>query len=397
MARRAKGEGTLRKRSDNRWEGWFDIGKDENGKIKRISVTAKTKTECQEKLKLAQAKYEEEQKILSTHNYLTESDPTLEKWYEIWINTFCKGVIKEYTVYGYASRFKLYILPKFGKMKLSEISTVACQQFLVDLLNNGRIKDREKKGPSLSIYTVKGIQRTLSVCLEKAVDEGLLIKNPVSKVNLPIKNKPEMKTLKKEEIGAFLEETKNSGCYEFYYLELATGMRLGEICALEWTDLDVENKTISVNKSVRKINGQLIITTPKTKSSNRTIHINDDLVDLLLAMKERQIESKYIFPSPDTGEIRDTSAVTRKLHRIQERAGLPKIRFHDLRHTFATLTLEAGVDVKTVSHMLGHTDAGFTMNTYMHVTDDMQKNAADKMKDVIENSSKNTKKIKFPA
>ena len=79
MARRAKGEGTLRKRSDNRWEGWFDIGKDENGKIKRISVTAKTKTECQEKLKLAQAKYEEEQKILSTHNYLTESDPTLEK------------------------------------------------------------------------------------------------------------------------------------------------------------------------------------------------------------------------------------------------------------------------------------------------------------------------------
>ena len=397
MARRAKGEGTLRKRSDNRWEGWFDIGKDENGKIKRISVTAKTKTECQEKLKLAQAKYEEEQKILSTHNYLTESDPTLEKWYEIWINTFCKGVIKEYTTYGYEQRFKLYILPVFGKMKLSEISTVSCQQFLVDLLNNGRIKDREKKGPSLSIYTVKGIQRTLSVCLEKAVDEGLLIKNPVSKVNLPIKNKPEMKTLKKEEIGAFLEETKNSGCYEFYYLELATGMRLGEICALEWTDLDVENKTISVNKSVRKINGQLIITTPKTKSSNRTIRINDDLVDLLLAMKERQIESKYIFPSPDTGEIRDTSAVTRRLHRIQERAGLPKIRFHDLRHTFATLTLEAGVDVKTVSHMLGHTDAGFTMNTYMHVTDDMQKNAADKMKDVIENSGKNTKKIKFPA
>ena len=141
----------------------------------------------------------------------------------------------------------------------------------------------------------------------------------------------------------------------------------------------------------------MILTTPKTNSSTRTIRINDDLVDLLLAMKEKQIESKYIFPSPETGEIRDTSAVTRKLHRIQERAGLPKIRFHDLRHSFATLTLEAGVDVKTVSHMLGHTDAGFTMNTYMHVTDDMQKNAADKMKEVIENSSKDTKKIKFPA
>ena len=397
MARRAKGEGTLRKRTDGRWEGWFNIGKDENGKIKRKSVTAKTKTECQEKLKQAQAKYEEEQKILSSHNYLTDSDPTLEKWYEIWINTFCKGVIKEYTVYGYEQRFELYILPEFGKMRLSEISTVACQQFLVNLLNNGRIRSRKTKGPSLSYYTVKGVQRTLNGCLEKAVDEGILDKNPCSKVKLPPAEKPEMKTLKKEELGAFLEETKNCGCYEFYYLELTTGMRLGEICALEWSDLDVENKTISVNKSVRKIKGELIITTPKTKSSIRTIRINDDLVDLLLEMKERQINSKYIFPSPETGEIRDTSAVTRKLHRIQERAGLPKIRFHDLRHTFATLTLEAGVDVKTVSHMLGHTDAGFTMNTYMHVTDDMQKNAADKMKNLIENSGKNTKKIRFPA
>ncbi|MBQ8981600.1 MAG: site-specific integrase [Eubacterium sp.] len=397
MARRAKGEGTLRKRKDGRWEGWFNIGKDETGKTKRISVTAKTKTECQEKLKQAQAKYEEEQKILSSHNYLTESDPTLERWYEIWLNTFCKGVIKEYTVHGYASRFELYILPEFGKMKLSEISTVACQQFLVDLLNNGRIRSRDTKGGALSIYTVKGVQRTLNVCLEKAVDEGLIVKNPCSKVKLPITNKPEMKTLKKEELSAFLEETKRSGCYEFYYLELTTGMRLGEICALEWTDLDTVNKTISVNKSVRKLDGKLIITTPKTKSSIRTIRIADELVDLLLAMKERQIESTYIFPSPDTGGPRDTSAVTRKLHRIQERAGLPKIRFHDLRHTFATLTLEAGVDVKTVSHMLGHTDAGFTMNTYMHVTDDIQKNAADKMKNLIENSGKNTKKIKFPA
>ena len=397
MARRAKGQGTIRKRKDGRWEGWFNIGKDENGKVKRISVTAKTKTECQEKLIKAQEKYYEEQKILATHNYLTESDPTLETWYEIWINSFCKGVIKDYTVYGYSRRFELYILPEFGKMKLSKISTVACQQFLVELLNNGRIRARTKKGAGLSIYTVKGVQRTLSVCLEKAVDEGLLNKNPVSKVNLPIKNKPEMKTLKKEELGAFLEETKNSGCYEFYYLELTTGMRLGEICALTWSDLDVKNKTISVNKSVRKIKGELIITTPKTKSSNRTIRINDDLVDLLIAMKDNQIESEYIFPSPETGGPRDTSAVTRRLHRIQERAGLPKIRFHDLRHTFATLTLEAGVDVKTVSHMLGHTDAGFTMNTYMHVTDDMQKNAADKMKTLIENSGKSAEIIEFPA
>ena len=397
MARRAKGEGTIRKRKDGRWEGWFNIGKDENGKVKRISVTAKTKTECQDKLKTAQEKYREEQSILSTHNYLTDSDPTLETWYGIWLDSFCKGVIKDYTIRGYESRFKMYILPAFGKMKLSEISTVACQQFLVNTLNNGRIKDREKKGPALSLSTVTGIRRTLNSCLQKAVDEGILIKNPCSKVKLPAGSKPEMKTMKKEELGAFMEEAKRSGCYEFYYLELSTGLRLGEICALEWSDLDVKNKTISVKRSAQKIKGEIVISTPKTKSSIRTIRINDDLVDLLLAMKERQIESKYIFPSPETGGVRDLPAVTRKLHRIQERAGVQQIRFHDLRHTFATLTLEAGVDVKTVSHMLGHTDAGFTMNTYMHVTDDMQKKAADKMKTLIENSNKSGEVIEFPA
>ncbi len=98
-----------------------------------------------------------------------------------------------------------------------------------------------------------------------------------------------------------------------------------------------------------------------------------------------------------TGEIRDTSAVTRRLHRIQDRAGVPRIRFHDLRHSFATLSLEQGMDIKTVSHMLGHTDAGFTMNTYMHVTDNMQQSVADTMGTLLDSSVKDSKIVKFPA
>lgn len=384
MARRTKGEGTLRKRKDGRWEGWFNIGKDENGKTKRKSVTAKTKSECQEKLNKAREEYLKEQSVLSSHTYLTDSDPTLNEWYEIWINTFCKNVIKDYTVQGYAQRFRIYILPELGKLKLSEISTVICQQFLINLYNDGRERGRSKKGNGLSYGTVKGIQRTLSVCMQKAVDEELINKNPCSKVKLPNAEKPEMKTLKKEELTAFLEETKRSGCYEFYYLELTTGMRLGEICALEWNDLSLENKTITVNKAVQKIKGEVKINTPKTKSSIRTIKLCDECIRLLSELKANQIpKSKYIFPSSVTGEIRDTSAVTRRLHRIQDRAGVPRIRFHDLRHSFATLSLEQGMDIKTVSHMLGHTDAGFTMNTYMHVTDSMQENVANTMGNLL--------------
>lgn len=108
-------------------------------------------------------------------------------------------------------------------------------------------------------------------------------------------------------------------------------------------------------------------------------------------------KSKYIFPSSVTGEIRDTSAVTRRLHRIQDRAGVPRIRFHDLRHSFATLSLEQGMDIKAVSHMLGHTDAGFTMNTYMHVTDNMQQSVADTMGTLLDSSVKDSKIVKFPA
>lgn len=116
-------------------------------------------------------------------------------------------------------------------------------------------------------------------------------------------------------------------------------MRLGEICALEWNDLDLENKTITVNKAVQKIKGEVKINTPKTKSSIRTIRLCDECIRLLSELKANQItKSKYIFPSSVTGGIKDTSAVTRRLHRIQDRAGVPRIRFHDLRHPYVKHT-----------------------------------------------------------
>ena len=128
----------------------------------------------------------------------------------------------------------------------------------------------------------------------------------------------------------------------------------------------------------------LQVSPPKTKSSIRKISISDECVNLLKVMRGKQrLDQKLLFPSTITDYYRDPDAVTRKLHRMLSRAGLPDIRFHDLRHSFATLSLEQGMDIKTVSHMLGHTDAGFTMNTYMHVTDAMQQNVADTMSNLI--------------
>lgn len=400
MAKRNNGEGTITKRKDGRWEGRYYTGEVVNGKRVRKNVLAKTKAECKEKLNKAIADNANRMRIIERCNFLTNPEPTLEEWSRIWFESFCAASVKEYTRNSYQSYFDRYILPNLGGMKIKDISTVSCQQFLMKMYTSGRTRNVEKKGKGLSAKTVKDIKIALQTCLQKAEDEGLIESNPCRKVQLPKAPPKEMQTLKANELGAFLQETKDSGCYEFYILEITTGLRLGEILALTWDDLDIKNKTISVNKQVQRIKSELKITTPKTASSIRTVALCDECFNQLIMLRSRQrLDTKLIFPSPITGGLRDPSSVTRKLHRMQKRAGVPQIRFHDLRHSFATLSLEQGMDIKTVSHMLGHTDAGFTMNTYMHVTDNMQQTVANAMQSLItetENKQKN-KLIHFSA
>ena len=400
MAKRNNGEGTITKRKDGRWEGRYYTGEIVNGKRVRKNVLAKTKAECKEKLNKAIAENDKRQRIISRCDFLTNPEPTLEEWSRIWFESFCAASVKEYTRNSYQNYFDRYILPNLGGMKIKDISTVSCQQFLMKMYTSGRTRNVEKKGNGLSAKTVKDIKIALQTCLQKAEDEGLIDTNPCRKVQLPKDAPKEMQTLKANELSAFMNEARDSGWYEFYYLEITTGLRLGEILALTWDDLDIKNKKISVNKQVQRIGSELKITTPKTTSSIRTVALCDECFNQLILLRSRQrLDTKLIFPSPITGGLRDPSSVTRKLHRMQKRAGVPQIRFHDLRHSFATLSLEQGMDIKTVSHILGHTDAGFTMNTYMHVTDNMQQTVANAMQSLItetENKQKN-KLIHFSA
>lgn len=384
MARRNNGEGSITKRKAGRWEGRYYTGEVNNGKRVRKNVLAKTKAECKEKLDKAIAENEKQQQIMNRCNFLTNPEPTLEEWSKVWFESFCIASMKEYTLNSYKGYFKNYILPNLGGMKIKDISTVTCQQFLMKMFTSGRKRNVEKKGKGLAAKTVKDIKIALQTCLQKAVDEEIIPNNPCKKVQLPKDEPKEMQTLKANELAAFLQETKDSSCYEFYLLEITTGLRLGEILALTWDDLDMKNKTISVNKQVQRIKSELKATTPKTAASIRKISICDECLNQLIILRSRQrLNTKLIFPSPITNGYRDPSSITRKLHRMQKRAGVPQIRFHDLRHSFATLSLEQGMDIKTISHMLGHTDAGFTMNTYMHVTDSMQQTVANAMGNLI--------------
>ena len=382
MSKRSNGEGTLRKRKDGRWEGRYNAGVDENGKKKVKYILAKSQAECKEKLRAAIAEYNEEQAMLARCDFLNNPNPTLKEWSEIWLENFCKAAVRQGTYENYKFFFRTYINPSLGSIELKSLSTVNCQQFLMKMFTEGRIRGKENQG--LSARTVRDIKIALHSCLQKAVDEELISKNPCSKVKLPEDKPKEMKTLSANNLAAFLNEARESDCYELYYLVISTGMRRGEILALEWNDIDFKAKTISVSKQLQRTPEGLQVSPPKTKSSIRKISISDECVNLLKVMRGKQrLDQKLLFPSPITDGYRDPDAVTRKLHRMLRRAGLPDIRFHDLRHSFATLSLEQGMDIKTVSHMLGHTDAGFTMNTYMHVTDAMQQNVADTMSNLI--------------
>lgn len=162
-----------------------------------------------------------------------------------------------------------------------------------------------------------------------------------------------------------------------FYLELTTGLRKGELVALLWDDLDTEQRIISVSKQAAVRDGKITITRPKTETSIRKISVPQEAVDLLVQEHEKHPDNPYMFPSPKTGEMYHPDSVVNIHKKILKDAGLEHIRFHDLRHTFATHTLTSGVDAKTLSSILGHTNASFTLDTYTHVTTDMQKQASD--------------------
>ena len=169
--------------------------------------------------------------------------------------------------------------------------------------------------------------------------------------------------------------------YEMYYIELATGLRRGELLGLKWQDIDWKNGIIKVRRQVARVDGEIVEAPLKTKNSYRAVTISQQAIEVLKIQK-RNTNDEYVFPSPNGGPISPDS-VNNMLKRVLARAGIPKVRFHDLRHTFATIALQSGVDIKTVSSMLGHFSAGFTLDTYAHVTTSAQKEAAETMGQVL--------------
>lgn len=370
--KRKNGEGTIRLRKDGRWEGRIVIGYDENGLPKTKNVLAKTKGECIEKLKALKST------ITPDTPVKLKADMPFGEWLDHWYETYCKPNARPATQRTYEGYIRLYLHPRLGSIPLNKVTTSDIQQMCTWMMTEARLDQKNGDG-GLSDSQVRNCYSLCDRVLEKAVAEKLIARNPAKGCKLPSDRPEEMKVLSREDMQKVLIQAKEENYYELFLLEFATGLRLGELMALQWNDVDLVTGELRINKQVNLVGSKLVISEPKTKAAVRTLILPPSVKKVLAEYKTR-VNSRWLFPSPKKEDLPIIpSAVSRRLHTLLEHAGCEQVRFHDLRHTFATNALAHGMDIKTLSTILGHVSSATTLNTYSHVTDEMRKRAAVKI------------------
>lgn len=364
--RRPSGDGMVRKRDDGRWEGRIVVGHKENGDSIFHYVSAKTQKALLEKLHKSINEYD-------GADLTEDSRMTLGQWLDIWLKECAEPSVRPSTYVGYCGYAERSLKPYLGSKQISKITSADVQTLYRKLQQEGSVD-----GGALSPAAVRRIHGVLHQALNAAVDRHLIVKNPTDDVTLPKRVSAAKTILNDKQLERFMEAIKaDERWHDFFYLEITTGLRRGEICGLMWTDFDAAKGTMTVRRTLHnKEGGGYYVGETKTGAGRRIIKLPPSTVQLLSERKRTSI-SQWIFPNPIHPEdpIMPNSGYTR-MKKLLAEAGLPDMRFHDLRHTFATHALTSGVDAKTLSGILGHTKTSFTLDTYTHVTGDMHRKAS---------------------
>jgi len=372
-------KGHIRQRSKGSWEIVIDVGRDPStGKrLQHWETVRGTKRDAQQRLAELLVTIEQ-------GSYIKPKRLTLGQWLEDWIDSYVTTNCSPRTVDSYRSEIRGHIIPALGAIPLTHLRPQHLQSYYARALLQGRV---DGKG-GLSARTVQYHHRILFEALGHAVKMGLLGRNIAEAVDPPRPERKSMATLAPEDVPRFLEVAHDTLYYLLFYTALYTGMRLGDLLGLRWCDVDLDMASLSVVQALYKRRGICEMKEPKSSHSRRQIALSPSLVVLLRKHRiEEQAQRILLGKSLDDGDLvfchpdgspLDPGTVTHTFARVITEAGLSRIRFHDLRHTHATLMLKQGVHPKIVSERLGHASVAITLDTYSHVLPGLQEAAAER-------------------
>lgn len=377
--RNAQGGGTIRQRKDGRWEARYTVGRDPGtGKQVQKSIYGKTQQEVRKKLQAATT-------AIDNGLFVEPSKLSISQWCGIWVENYLNH-LKPLTRIKYAEQVNNHIIPKLGSVKLRNLAPHTVQAFINTLHSSG-----------ISPKTIKNIHGVLHKALEQARQIGYIAQNPATGTKLPRWDRKEIKPLESKDIAAFMEAIQGDPYEALFMVDLFTGLRRSEILGLTWDCIDFEKGTVHVYQQLQRI-GKEYNLAPLKSNKPRTLSPAPHVMKVLREQRRKQAEWRMVagsgwepwkgvplvFTNEIGGHLSDQT-VYKHFKKIMASIGLPETRLHDLRHTYAVMSLQAGDDVKTVQEHLGHYTAAFTLDVYGHVTERMQKESAERMEAIINN------------
>ena len=373
--------GSLLKRGET-WSYVLYLGRGPDGKKQQKWVGGfRTRRE-------AEAALTEALERVRTGTWADPGRQTVGEYLEDWL-TAVRPSLRSSTATSYEHTLRKWVVPRIGHLRLGALSSAKLSALYGELLRSGR---HDGKG-GLSARSVAYTHRIVTHALKDAVSWGLLARNPAAHVDPPRVARPEMQVWTQKEVQRFLVSVADDRFYALWTVLLATGLRRGEALGLRWDDVDLDRRRLSIQRAVTVVDYEIVVSEPKTARGRRSVSIDPTTAAVLFAHRKRQLEERmawgpawqdsgYVFTTED-GRVLHPQRVTQVFKRLASEAGLPPIRLHGLRHTAATLALTAGIHPKVVSERLGHATVGITLDTYSHVGEGLQEEAATRVAGLI--------------